>query len=318
MKVRYRYLERDPSLKKNNKKLSSFILKGKFLDERIKKSFENKIRRYLNSKYFISTSSGTNAIYLALKSAGIKKNDEVIVPCLSWMTTFTSVKSLGAIPVGVDVDNDYHLDLSKIKERVGSKTKAIIYVHFAGLQKNIKKLKTYCDKKKIILIEDCAQSFGSSIIKKFSGEYGHFRTYSFNPMKVLSSYGELGGISFKSKFYEKKINILKYGGVQNKEIVIDPELNHKSDNINLKIINLKLFDLNKIIRRRIEIAKFYDKNLNKKYGKPKFLSNGSHIYYSYIIQTNLRNKLVKYLEINDIETKIQHKNLIYKHKMLSH
>jgi len=58
-------------------------------------------------------------------------------------------------------------------------------------------------------------------------------------MKVLSSYGELGGISFKSKNYKKKIDILKYGGIQNKEIVIDPELNHKSDNINLKIINLK-------------------------------------------------------------------------------
>ena len=153
MKIRYRYLERDPSLKKNNKELSTFILKGKFLDEKIKKSFENKIQKYLNSKYFISTSSGTNAIYLALKSAGIKKNDEVIVPCLSWMTTFTSVKTLGAIPVGVDVDNDYHLDLSKIKKRVGPKTKAIIYVHFAGLQKNLEKLKTYCDKKKDFLLK---------------------------------------------------------------------------------------------------------------------------------------------------------------------
>ena len=56
MKVRYRYLERDPSLKKNNKELSSFILKGKFLDEKIKNSFENRIKKYLNSKYFISTS----------------------------------------------------------------------------------------------------------------------------------------------------------------------------------------------------------------------------------------------------------------------
>ena len=318
MKVRYRYLERDPSLKKNNKELSSFILKGKLLDEKIKNSFENRIKKYLNNKYFISLSSGTNAIYLALKSAGIKKNDEVIVPCLSWMTTFTSVKTLGALPIGVDVDNDYHLDLTKIKERIGPKTKAIIYVHFAGLQKDLKKLKAYCDKKKIFLIEDCAQSFGSSIKKKFSGDYGHFGTYSFNPMKVLSSYGELGGISFKSKSYEKKINILKYGGIYNKEIVIDPELNHKSDNINLKIINLKLLDLNKIIKRRIKIAKFYNQNLNKKYDRPKYLNNGSHIYYSYIIQTNLRDKLIKFLKKNNIETKIQHKNLIYEHKMLKY
>ena len=137
-------------------------------------------------------------------------------------------------------------------------------------------------------------------------------------MKVLSSYGELGGISFKSKSYKKKINILKYGGIYNKEIVIDPELNHKSDNINLKIINLKLLDLNKIIKRRIKIAKFYNQNLNKKYDRPKYLNNGSHIYYSYIIQTNLRDKLIKFLKKNNIETKIQHKNLIYEHKMLKY
>ena len=81
MKVRYRYLERDPSLKKNNKELSSFILKGKLLDEKIKNSFENRIKKYLNNKYFISLSSGTNAIF-ALKSAGIKKNDGYSVPIL--------------------------------------------------------------------------------------------------------------------------------------------------------------------------------------------------------------------------------------------
>ncbi len=173
-------------------------------------------------------------------------------------------------------------------------------------------------KKKIFLIEDCAQSFGSLIKKKFSGDYGHFGIYSFNPMKVLSSYGELGGITFKSKNFKEKINILKYGGIQNKEIVIDPELNHKSDNINLKIINLKLPNLKEVIKKRIKIAKFYNQNLDEKYYRPKFLNNGSHIYYSYIIQTNLRDKLIKFLKKNNIETKIQHQNLIYQHKMLKH
>ena len=314
-KVRYRYLERNDFLNKNNiNKLNNFLYSGKYVSKNVRTDFENVVSKYLRSKYSLGVSSGTNAIYLALKALNLNKNDEVIVPCLSWISTFTSVEMTGAKAIGVDINDDLSMNLNQIKSKISKKTKAIIFVHFSGLTTDLTYLSNFCKKNKIYLIEDCAQSFGGRINNKFSGTFGDFGAYSLNPMKVFSSIGEAGLITFKNKKYYKKIEILRYAGILNKEECIYPELNHKIDNIQCFILKHKIKDLNKIIKKRIYIAELYEKKLTNKINKPIFKKNFSHVYYAYTIKTDKRDKLKKFLYNNKIETKIEHPYLICDHK----
>ena len=160
----------DLSIKNSREKKRLKTIFSKSLDEGVfvlgkpVENFEKKISNILNLKYSIGISSGTSAVYLALKAIGIKPGDEVIVPCMSWYSTFTSVVMNKAIPIGVDIDEDLLMNLNNIKSKVTKKTKAILYVHFTGYVKDLTNLSKYCKSKNIFLIEYCEQSLSPQIL----------------------------------------------------------------------------------------------------------------------------------------------------------
>lgn len=294
-----------------------FLKKGIFVLGKDVDSFEKKISKYNNKKFSVGVSSGTNALYLALKTLGISKGDEVIVPCMSWYSTFTAVTMLGAIPIGVDISDDLQLDQTKIIESITKKTKAMIYVHFTGLSKSLTYLKKICNKKKLFLVEDCAQSFGAKTNGIKVGHYSDIASYSMNPMKVFAAIGDAGFISMNKKKLFNKANILRYAGVDMKlDDCKFPDLNNKIDTLQALILNYRLPLLKKVIIQRINNAKIYNKHLTNKVIKPIFKDNFEHIYYTYVIRTKKRDQLINYLKKNKIETKIQHNKTIYDHSGL--
>ena len=300
-------------LKKHLKIYKAFLTKGTFVLGEAVIKFENFISRLINKKYTIGCSSGTNAIYLALKALNIKKGDHVLVPCLSWVSTFTAVKMVGAEPIGVDISQDFQMELNEIKKRVTKKTKAIILVYFTGHYKFYSGLKEFCKKNDIKIIEDCAQSFGSKIKNKLNGNFGDIACFSMNPMKVYSAFGDAGAVSTNNSKIFNKLKILRYAGTINKEKVIYPELNHKIDTLQSLILLESYKNLNKIIGKRIDNANLYNKHLNQDIHKPYFSKKGDHIYYTYTILTKNRDKVKKYLTKNNIETQIQHPVIISQH-----
>ena len=114
MNIRFLDLSiKNQKLIKNYQNLfKKFLLKGRFVMGKEVEKFENKVSNRIGKKYSVGVSSGTNAIYLALKVCGIKKTDHVLVPCLSWLSTFTAVKHLGAMPIGIDISSDLQIDLN--------------------------------------------------------------------------------------------------------------------------------------------------------------------------------------------------------------
>jgi len=316
MRVKFLKLavNKSSELKKNLKLFKNFLLKGTFVLGKDVEKFERKISFYVNKKYTLGVSSGTNALYLALKSINIKKDDEVIVPCLSWYSTFTAVAMTGAKPIGVDINDDYLINPHEIEKKISKKTKALIVVHFTGLIKNMDLIKKICKVNKIFLIEDCAQSFGSIYKGKKAGYFGDVSAFSMNPMKVLSSFGESGAISTSNKKIYEKIKILRYAGVNIKEDeCVYPDLNHKIDTLQALVISSKLNSLKSIIKKRITNASFYNKYISAKIIKPEFYKNFQHIYYTYQIRCSKRDQLLKFLRKRGVETKIQHRKLLCDH-----
>jgi len=125
------------------------------------RKFEKKFSNLVRSKFAIGVSNGTSAIHLALKSLGIKKGDEVIVPDLTFIATANAVLHCGATPILVDIDTTLNIAPKSIEEKINKKTKAIIPVHFAGSICNIEKIKKIAKKNNLKLVEDCAHSLGA-------------------------------------------------------------------------------------------------------------------------------------------------------------
>jgi len=284
-----------------------FVLGEKVLN------FEKKIAKLLNRKYAVGVSSGTNALYLSLKSIGLKSGDEVLVPCLSWYSSFTAIVMAGGVPVGVDIKNNLLMNLENIEKKITKKTKAVLYVHFTGHVQDITYLQKICKRKKIFLVEDCAQSFYGKTKEKFAGSFSDVSAFSTNPMKVYAGLGDSGFVTTNSFKLYKKLLLLRYSGVDmKKDECFYPDLNNKIDTLQASILEFRLSTIGNIIKKRVLNAQYYQENLiNVK--KPFFSDKGDHVYYTYQIICRKRNALKKFLEKNGIETKIQQNKLIYDH-----
>lgn len=168
--------------------------------------FESKFAQKLNVKNALLLNSGTNSLYLSLKASNIGVGDEVIIPSYTFVATAQAVVMAGAIPVIADINDDLGIDLNSIKSKVSDRTKAIIVVHMDGLVCDLDPLLEFCNKQKLVLIEDVAQAMGGKYRGKYLGSYGDFGCFSLNENKVLSC-GE-GGILVTNKedeFKEAKV-----------------------------------------------------------------------------------------------------------------
>ena len=169
------------------------------------KLFAKKFAALHDAKYGVCAANGTVTLELALKAAGIKAGDEVIVPNLSRVATAASVVYVNAVPVIVDVNpDDYTIDCDKAEGAITKKTRAIIAVHLGSCLANIDRLKAICKKHKLIFIEDCAHAHGAKWNNQGVGSHGDFGSFSFQVSKLMTA-GEGGIILTNNKEYEEKL-----------------------------------------------------------------------------------------------------------------
>ncbi|MCJ7800808.1 MAG: aminotransferase class I/II-fold pyridoxal phosphate-dependent enzyme, partial [Candidatus Marinimicrobia bacterium] len=158
------------------------------------KQFEEKYAEFHDAKYCLSTSSGTTALWVCLKAAGVKAGDEVILPPYTFIATGSSILMANAIPVFVDVDPEtFNMDPAKLEAAITKKTKVIMPVHIAGNPAYMDAIMQIANKHKIPVIEDAAQAHGAEWDGKKVGAIGLGGIFSFQTSKNLSA-GEGGAI----------------------------------------------------------------------------------------------------------------------------
>lgn len=271
------------------------------------KKFENNLKKYFNIKYVVGVKNGTDALKIALMSLNLKKNDEIIIPSLTATATGSAVLEAGAKPVFVDVDMSANINVDILKKKISTKTKAIIAVHLHGNIADVEKIKKIIGKK-IILIEDCAQSFGSKFKNKYAGTFGKIGCFSFYPTKNLSAIGDGGAIITNDKILYKKFLLLRQYGWNDKRISIIPGFNSRLDEIQASILNIKIGYINKNNILRNKIAKRYIFSLSKLPIKfPIKKKYSIHCYHLFVIMTKKRDKLLEYLKKKKIFASIHYK-----------
>lgn len=171
--------------------------------------FEKMICDFTGAKYCSVLPNGTISLVLALMALGIKEGDEVIVPDFTMIATPNAVLMAGAKPVLVDIDEDsLCLNPELVKKSITSKTKAIFHVSINGRSGRLTELKKLCRDKKVVLIEDAAQSLGSFYRHKHLGRHGLVGSFSFSVPKIITT-GQGGALITDSKDIFEKIEKLK-------------------------------------------------------------------------------------------------------------
>ncbi len=281
--------------------------------------FETNFNNYVKSKSCVAVNSGTAALHLALSLIS-SKNFEVILPSLSFVSTAHAVTYNGGKVVFSDVDpKTLCMDPSDVENKITSKTKAIIPVHFAGMPSNLTKLKKITKKNNLTLIEDAAHAAGASFNGKKIGSHGDLVCFSFHPVKNLAM--PTGGLiainNSDFKKIRKKLLARRWCGISNrhdvnydvKEIGWNYYMNEFSAAIGMA--QLKKLDASNNIR--LKIAKKYHTKLNL---EEKMLFDESSSYHYYWIMVKNRKQFREKMNKLGIETGIHyqpiHKLSFYK------
>ena len=284
--------------------------------------FEKKFTSKYKSRYGVAVGSGTDALYIALKSIDIKSGDEVITAANTAIPTISAIRSVNAVPKLVDIGEDYLIDVTKIEKEITRKTKAIIPVHLYGQICNMDKIIKISKKYKLKIIEDCAQSQGAKYKNKFCGSIGKVGCFSFYPTKILGAYGDGGFVLTNDYNLYKKIKRIRFYGIEtldkknkyiNKYYSNEDGVNSRLDEIQAGILNFKLKIVEKLIKRRRQIANLYFRKLNSTNLKlPRLNEFSDHVYHLFTVYHPKRNKIMRELKKNNIETRIIYPYPIHK------
>lgn len=280
-----------------------------FIGGPIIKSFEQEFAKLLGVRHCIGVANGTDAIYVTLKQLGVGSGDEVITTAASWISTSETISQTGAKPIFVDIDpTTYTIDVSKIEEKITARSKAIIPVHLYGQAAHIRDIKAICEKYKLLLIEDCAQSHLTEDGGQFVGTFGTAATFSFYPGKNLGAYGDAGAVITNDDSLAKKIRMYANHGALKKHQHQIEGVNSRLDTLQAAVLATKLPYLSKWTKQRIENAGKYTSRLSgiKELEVPVVRNGSVHSFHLYVIRTNSRDQLKDYLEKRGIQAAIHY------------
>ncbi len=284
--------------------ISRVVESGSFIMGKNVERFEEEIGNYLDSKV-VACASGSDALLICLRAAGIKEGDEVITTPFTFFATAGAVARLGATPVFVDIKKDtYNIDPKLIEEKITEKTRAVIPVHIFGLVAAMDEIMLLAKKHNLFVIEDACQAIGSEYKGKKAGTIGDFGTFSFFPTKNLGAYGDGGLISVKSDEHYKFLKAFRLHGAKKKYFHDSVGVNSRLDALQAAILSMKLKHIDEWNNKRRKIANKYDEGLAELVQIPAAPENRVHAYHQYPIVTDNRNELQKFLKDNGVASAI--------------
>ena len=280
--------------------------------------FEKAISNYVGADYCLTLNSGTSALHASLIAYGFGPNDEVIVPSFSFISTANSVLFVGAKPTFADIEETtFGLDTNSIKSKINKNTKCIIPMDYGGMSCNIFEIKEVARKNNLVLIDDSAESLGSSVNGKKIGSIADLSIFSFCGNKVLTT-GEGGAIVTDSKEIYEKIKLIRSHGRVDTVAYFDNSsesqytylgYNWRMSTLTAALGISQLQKLDKIIKMRQENAKYLSSRLSKfsQIKVPNPPSGYDHIYQLYTIRisdSKTRDKLHEHLTRKKIFSRV--------------
>jgi dTDP-4-amino-4,6-dideoxygalactose transaminase len=275
--------------------------------------FEKLVSSFTKSKYAIAVNSGTAALQAALYALDIKTGDEVLLPSFTFVATANAVVSVGAKPVFVDIRRDnYTMDPADLERKITKKSKAIIPVHLYGNVAYIDEISEIARKHNLRIIEDAAQSMGSSYRGKQTGTFSELGCFSLYAAKVMTS-GEGGIIVTSSKKLREKLLMIRNHGMVHGYDTRVLGLNFRLPEINAAIAKVQMKKLPKFLLKRKKNAKILTDLLSGlDLTLPQKRKHEEVNWYLYTIATKSRDRIMKDLNSSGIGAAIYYSTPVHK------
>jgi len=279
--------------------------------------FEQSLANYHDSKYCVVFNSGTSAGHAALLSLNLKPSSEIIVPSFTFIATANWPLMVGTKPIFSEIEEEtLGMDPSYLNSIISKKTKVIMPIHYGGMPCKITEIKKFAKQHKLILIEDSAESIGSTIGNKKTGSFGDMSILSFAGNKVLPT-GEGGAVIVNSKKIYEKLKLIRSHGrqINSNYFQTNETPNYISLGYNWRMSSMtaalgisQLSKLDKLISKRRKNAQYLSSKLNKhsKIILPFNYKNHKSVFqlFSIRVTDNLRDDLMTFLTSKGIMSKI--------------
>ncbi len=283
------------------------------LGERLK-GFEEEFAAYINARYAVGVGSGTDALTLALRAAGVKTGDEVITVPNTAIPTVSAIRDANAVPLFVDIDPEtFTMDpalleeLLKKRAKEGGSVKAIVPVHLYGQAAHMDPIMDLAKEHGALVIEDACQAHGAEYKGRKAGSIGFGGVFSFYPSKNLGAYGDGGMVVTDDEELFEKLKLLRNYGQSDRYHSVIEGVNSRLDELQAAVLSVKLVHLNEWTERRRELAALYDKLLDQeKVQIPKEADYSRGVYHLYVISHPRRDALQKFLSEKGVSTLIHY------------
>lgn len=289
--------------------------------------FEQNFAKYCGTQYAIGVANGLDALILVLRAwkelGKLQEGDEVIVPSNTYIASILAISANQLKPVLVEPDlNTFNLDPAKIEAALTEKTKAILPVHLYGQLAAMPEIMAIAEKYNLLVLEDSAQSHGAALHNKKAGNWGHASGFSFYPGKNLGALGDAGAITTNDAELANMLKALRNYGSHEKYKNLVQGVNSRLDEIQAAMLDIKLKFLDQEIVHRRKIAQLYLQYIvNPLIKLPLAEKNAEeykqHVWHLFVIRTEHREALQKYLAEQGVQTLIHypippHKQQAYK------
>ncbi len=250
------------------------------------KEFEENFAKYIGTKYGIATNNGTTALHAALLASTINSGDEVITTPFTFIATANSILYCNAKPVFADIEpKSFNIDPEQVKEKITSKTKAVLIVHLYGQPCEMGAILDICEDHELKLVEDACQAHGAEYKGKKVGSFGDSGVFSFYPTKNMTT-GEGGIITTNDKKIAEKARLIREHGSSAKYSHQILGYNYRMTDISAAIGIEQLKKLDAMNEKRIENAKLLTNGIEKirGLGPPCVSPNVKHVFNQYTIR----------------------------------
>ncbi|MBN3033104.1 MAG: DegT/DnrJ/EryC1/StrS family aminotransferase [Candidatus Saganbacteria bacterium] len=277
--------------------LARVVDKGHFILGENVAALEKEFAAYCGTKFAVGVASGTDALHLALRAAGIQPGDEVITSPFTFVATAEAIKYCGATPVFADIEpNTFNIDPVQAAKKITKKTRAILPVHLYGLACDMAKLSNLAKEHDLKLIEDCAQASGATFNGRQAGSFGDAGCFSFFPTKNLGCFGDGGLITTNDERLAEEVRVLRGHGSRKTYHYDLIGYNSRLDELQAAVIRVKMPHLDHLIASRRKKAALYRQQLKdlKEITLPP--EPAGHTFNQYTLRVKDRDKLFERLK----------------------
>lgn len=272
-------------------------------------AFEADFAEYHGVAHAVGVANGTDALELALRACGVAPGAEVITVAHTAVATVCAIERAGAIPVLVDIDPDtFTLDPSALELAITPRTAAIVPVHLYGQPANLKAIMDIAARRRLLVIEDCAQAHGARYQGQRVGTFGQAAAFSFYPTKNVGAYGDGGAVITNDAGIARRLRLLRNYGQAERGVHETRGINSRLDELQAAILRVKLRYLDEHNEQRRALAARYTAALADLHAirLPYERRDARHVYHLFVIRSSARDELAAALARRGIGTLVHY------------